>query len=115
MELTDATRDYVTVKIDELERFISAPLDSVEAWVKVGKTTRHHKHGDVFQAVVSLKIPKKIFRAKHKGNDLYVSVTTVRDQLQRELRQHKEKDITQERKKSRLFKLFKNFRGGDRV
>lgn len=108
IDLTDSIKSHVETKVSELEKFIHHPLESVEVWVEVGKSTMHHKQGDVFEAVIDVKMPGNVARAEESTNDLYNSVNQVVDELKRELRKIKEKAIVKQRKGFRLFKIIKN-------
>lgn len=111
MDLTEAIQNHVESKINELEKLITDPIESVEAWVEVGKSTNHHNKGEVFKATVDIKMPGRVVRAEEELEDLYMAVNQVKDELQRELKRHKEKQITKARKSSRLFKKIKSFLG----
>lgn len=113
MEMTEAIDSYISTKTSELEKFINQPLESVEAWVEVGKNTNHHKNGEVFEATIDIKMPGKVFRAKEAKEDLYVAINEVKDELQREIRKYKEKQISKKRKGSRMFKSIKNLFGNE--
>lgn len=111
MDLTDGIRNHVEEKISELEKFITEPIDATQAWVEVGKSTNHHRKGEIFEAAIDIKTPTNHFRAKEETEDLYMSINQSIDELKREIRKDKEKTITKSRKRSRLWKKFKNLIG----
>ena len=89
MELTQAIKDYVDEKIGSLDKYFDNIL---EARVEVGLTTKHHQKGDIFRAEVNLEIPQKhIIRAEAKKEDLYMAINAIKQELQRQLKKHKEK------------------------
>lgn len=85
MELTDAIREYAEKRVGSLEKFLSRYGDSVMYEVEIGKSTMHHKTGDVFKAEVLISgIPKHI-RAVSEKEDLYAAIDDVRDEAERQL------------------------------
>jgi ribosomal subunit interface protein len=110
IELDDALRFWVEEKIGELEKFLGVfgpdnffvgEKEKVEAWVEIGKTTRRHLKGDIFRAEVQLHLPKKSLRAEATDIDLRVAINTVKDELQREIKQYKDKRLARARKWAR--------------
>lgn len=108
--LTDSIRLQIEQKIGELEKFIKVSKDrnreikakpAYEAWVEVGKTTRHHKKGDVFRAEVQIHLPGKSLRVESENVDLYQAIDETRDELKAELNKYKEKQITKHKRDTR--------------
>jgi putative sigma-54 modulation protein len=106
LELTDAIRSYVYDKFSALDKLIDASDTSASAQVEVGKTTEHHQSGDIFRTEINLHVAGANFRAVEKTGDLYASVDIVKDKIVRELRRHKEKQSSSQRKGARVFKKF---------
>ncbi len=114
--LTPTLHEYIHKKIgkelngllsDMLERDDAVPggRDTVEAHVEVGKTTRHHKKGNVFRAEITLALPKKkVLRAEAEEWDVRVAIDRVRDEIYSEIRKWKEKKRTGVRSGARVFK-----------
>ncbi len=104
LKLTDSIYTYIERRIGELEKFIknvggnAQPFEKgkppYEAWVEVGKTTRHHKKGNVFLAEVQVRLPGKSLRAESEKPDLHVAIDEVKEEIERELKKYKEKRIT---------------------
>ena len=113
LELTPDINDYVSKKIDGLEKFIDYADSSVQAWVEIGVTTRHHQHGDIYRAEIQLHIPheKKGVRAVSEKDALYAAIDEARDEIKRELSKIKGRKISLARKGARMFKklIFKNY------
>jgi len=65
----------------------------VEAWVEIGKESRHHQKGPYFLAECQMRFPKKSLRSVAESEDLRQAITEVKDELQRELKQYKTKLI----------------------
>ena len=88
IELTPAIDDYVNKKLSLLEKFLVGSDDisgqEILCEVEIGKTTRHHKSGDVFKAEVNITSPgmKQIY-AVAEESDLYSAIDVVRDEAER--------------------------------
>lgn len=108
IEVNDHLRDYIEEKIGELEKFIPGKNLEVNTRVNIGKPSRHHENGEVYEVAVDIAAPGMSFRATSSGMDLYSIVTDVKDELQEEIKKYKEKNITKTRKSFRLFKNLKN-------
>ncbi len=93
LDLTPSLKTYIDKKLGGLAKFVKRfdETGQAELWVEVARTTRHHRHGDVFLAEADLRLPKKILRAEEKGEDVRAAI----DLLQRKLRSEVEKYRTQ--------------------
>ncbi len=104
IELKPAVRDFIEEKVNSVEKFIDSLYDGnyvspssgkvkspAEAWVEIGKTTRHHKKGQVFMAETILKFPKHEVVAKAVSQSLESAITKMKDELQIELKKEKRK------------------------
>ena len=99
IDLTLSLSQYIEDKIGELDKFIKVfDASSVDAWVEIGKTTRHHKKGDICRAEVQIRLPGRGLRVEASEWDLRVSIDKVKDELQRELKKYKEKQFTKYKK-----------------
>ncbi len=87
MELTPSIEDYINEKIGGLNKYFD---NIIACEVEVGKTTEHHHKGDIFRAEVNLSVPKKVLRAEAETDDLYKSITAVKEKLKIELIKYKE-------------------------
>lgn len=97
-DLTKAIYDYVHKKISILEKFLPAG-ERIICEVEIGRTTRHHKSGDIFRAEVNITQPgKKQIYAVAEEADLYSAIDVVRDEAERAIISHKEKSSTLFRK-----------------
>jgi len=76
----------------------------VEAWVEIGKTTLHHKKGPVFWAECQMRFPKRSLRSTARSKDLRLAITEVKDELQRQLKQYKNKLTAQTKRRARVLK-----------
>ncbi|PIR46453.1 MAG: ribosomal subunit interface protein [Candidatus Vogelbacteria bacterium CG10_big_fil_rev_8_21_14_0_10_45_14] len=111
IELTDAITDYLSKKIEMLEKFIDATPDSVFCDAEIGRTTKHHKGSDIFRAEINLHAAGKYFRAVSEKDNLYASIDEAKDEIARELNSHKTKKETLVRRGGRkVKKILKHLR-----
>jgi putative sigma-54 modulation protein len=90
--LTPAISEYLDKRIVHLDKFINPSLEeSIMCYVEVGKTTEHHKTGDLFRAEITLHIGGKVFRATSEKEDLYSAIDEVSDEITQELKAFKGK------------------------
>ena len=118
-DLTPSLKKYIEDKIGDLEKFIQKVgkegrsfkkgKPPCEAWVEVGRTTFHHRKGEVFRAEVQLKVPGKSLRAEAEQEDLHAAINEVRDDLQRELRKYTNKAAARYKRGARRIKEFFRF------
>lgn len=120
LKLNRALNQHIEEKINSLERFFKKFSNKknyygnffgrgkpkVEAWVEIGRTTLHHQKGKIFWAKCQMRLPGKSIRATVKSEDLRIAITELKDELQRQLKQYKNKLNVQIRKRQRISKKF---------
>lgn len=97
MELTDAIRDYVTKRATNLEKLLSKlEKHGGESLVhfEVGKSTNHHKAGEVFHSDCLVKISGEEFYSSVDGEDLYQTIDEVKENLFHEINKNKDRKQT---------------------
>jgi ribosomal subunit interface protein len=95
---------YIEEKLNSLEKFseifqtkkyfngfYKKGKSKVEAWVEIGKTSKHHQKGKVFWVECQLRFPGRSIRSIAQSEDLRVAINEVKDELQRELKYFKNK------------------------
>lgn len=94
-ELTPAIEEYINRKLSPLEKFLGGS-ENILCEVEIGKTTEHHKSGDIFRTEVNLTEGNEArqFYAVAEKSDLYASIDEVRDQAEREIVSNKTKKET---------------------
>lgn len=92
MELTGAITDYVNAKLETLEKFIKT--GDMSGYVEIGKTTNHHKQGEVYKAEMDLKINGERFFTQASGSDLYASVDDAKEDIFRQITDTKDRKKT---------------------
>ena len=103
IELTRSLRDFVEEKISELEKFLEDILVT-EAFVEVGKPSRHHRKGDVFYAECQISLPGKGVRATAERENLREAICEIKDELQRQLKKYKRGQKAQQERTQRKIK-----------
>ncbi len=104
LKLNQTLKEFIEEKINSLEKFskifyskkyfnsfFGKGKAEIEAEVEVGKETMHHKKGSIFWAECQMKFPRISLRSTARAEDLKLAITEVKDELQRELKKHKER------------------------
>jgi len=91
--LTREISEYIEKRLSGLEKFIGNE-ENVFFHVEVGKTTNHHKTGDIYKAEIETKIGENKFFALAEKDDLYSAIDAVRDVINQEITTKKDKNIT---------------------
>ena len=123
IELTAAISDYVQRRILSTEKYLHASHSSQEgfesdeggivAQVEVGKSTSHHKGGNIFRAEVHITGNGLDVYAVSEQDDLYAAVDLVKDEIVRSMVQKKEKNQTITRRSAEMMKyVMKGLAGG---
>ncbi|MEK7176674.1 MAG: ribosome-associated translation inhibitor RaiA [Patescibacteria group bacterium] len=109
IELTPAISSYVEKKISAIEKFIDKATNAT-ALVEVGKSTHHHKSGDVFRAEVHIVGNGLDVYAASETGDLYAAIDMVKDEAVHNMLQLKGKRETLARKGASVMKnMIKGF------
>lgn len=99
MSLTPGIKEFVNEKVGSISKLLKGKEDNLaEARVEVGRPSRHHSKGFVFYAEVNLKIGSELLRATEEHLDLHTAIDLVRDNIERQLRKHKEARLSRRRK-----------------
>ncbi len=106
-KLSPSINEYIDEKIGGLDKFLEKfDPELIEARVEVGKITRGQRQGDIFRAEVNLKIDGHLIRAENTEESLLAAIDLVKDELQREIRQYKDKQETKFIRGARSWKKF---------
>ena len=111
--MTPAIKDYVEKRIIHLDKFISQRHPELPmCYVEIGKTTNHHKNGELFKAEITIHIGGKSLRAEAQAEDLYAALDKVSEDMTEELKTLKDKKISFVRRGGAKIKsMFKSFYG----
>jgi len=72
--------------------------------IEIGKTTAHHKNGDIFRAEVHIVAKDEDLYASAEEEDLYKAIDVVRDEILRVVRSSKSKKISLVRRSGAMVK-----------
>ena len=104
MEMSGAIRDYLNKKLEKLNKFTRGKDDdATQIDVEIGKSTMHHRTGDIFKAEINISLNGERFRAVAETADLYGSIDEAEEEIMNALRKSKDK-------KTNLFR-----RGGQKI
>ncbi len=93
--LTPDLQEYLEKKLSSLSKLVkSGHSEHIETRVELGRTTLHHKKGEVFFAEVNLSIGKHLLRARQETTDIHSAIDEVKDELKTELVKFKSKRET---------------------
>ena len=107
LDLTPAISDYIEAKIDPLGRFIKKfeTKSEIKTEVEIARTTKHHRHGNIFYAEINLHLQRKILRAEHSDWDIRIAIDKARDKMQQEIKKYKEASTSMETTRKKVRKL----------
>ena len=97
MELTPAIKDYVAKRVTNLSKFLSGIEErggGVAVHFEVGKSTHHHKGGQIFHADCLINIEGEKFYGSADEEDLYKAIDAVKENLFREISKNKDRKQT---------------------
>ncbi|MFZ3057792.1 MAG: ribosome-associated translation inhibitor RaiA [Minisyncoccales bacterium] len=99
VELTSYLSKLVEEKIKSIEKLLPENPDLIIE-VELEKTTKHHQKGDLFRAEVQVEVPGgKMLRAVSIKEDFRSALTDVKDELQIQIKKHKDKISLEQRRK----------------
>ncbi|PIP24139.1 MAG: ribosomal subunit interface protein [Candidatus Nealsonbacteria bacterium CG02_land_8_20_14_3_00_37_10] len=119
LKLNQVLRNFIEEKINSLERFLSKKVSSspslressikeenflVKAQIEIEKTTLHHKKGPFFRTECQIQLPGKDIRVESVSENLYLSINEVKDELQGELKNYKNKMTVKMKRGARVLK-----------
>ncbi len=88
LEVTSAIDEYLVKRLKGIEKFLDVNA-KVEA--DLGKTTNHHKNGDIFRAELNISNNGEQTRVEAESEDLYSAIDMVKDEAQNALISKKDK------------------------
>lgn len=113
-ELSLESREYLEKKLQKLvDKFLKDLEKKGEIFfqVEIARTTFHHQKGAIFYAEANLFLPQKQIRAEGKGENIYMAIDEIYEDLERQIQKYKEKKRTIFRKGASLLKRI--FQKGD--
>jgi putative sigma-54 modulation protein len=91
--LTPAISEYIDKRMSAVDKFVSDDPSAI-ADIEVGKSSGHHKQGDIFKADIHVVAKNRNLYASSEKSDLYSAIDDIRDEIVRELSSSKEKRVS---------------------
>lgn len=100
-DLTSTLEAYIEQKLAPLAKFLKRfeEAGEVELRLEIGRTTRHHRKGDVFKAIADLRLPHQVLRAEEYAEDVRKAIDQARDTLRLEIDKYKTRFVEVKRNK----------------
>ncbi|MES2930336.1 MAG: ribosome-associated translation inhibitor RaiA [Patescibacteria group bacterium] len=92
IELTDHISDHINNRLSSIGKFIKK--GELTGQVEIGKTTNHHKQGDVFKAEFDLSLNGEQFFAISETDDLYGAIDAAKEEIVRLVTSRKDRKKT---------------------
>lgn len=107
IEITEAIQSYLERKLEGLQKFLN---EESKIQADIGKTSNHHKHGDIFKAELNIYHKGQYTRVEAEKDDLYTAIDAVKDEAYDALSSKKDKKQSLFRKGAQ--KIKRMFRRG---
>ncbi|OHA58116.1 MAG: ribosomal subunit interface protein [Candidatus Vogelbacteria bacterium RIFOXYD1_FULL_44_32] len=103
--LTPAIDQYLRFKIAKIKKYIDESSGEAMVDIEIGKTTEHHRRGQLFKAEINLVVPgQSLRRADIEDYDLYSAIVEARDEIVLQIKATHEKQTTLLRRGGRKIK-----------
>ncbi|MES2215948.1 MAG: ribosome-associated translation inhibitor RaiA [Patescibacteria group bacterium] len=90
---SQAISDYVDKRLSKISKIIGND-PSIQCDIELAKTSNHHNKGDIFRAEIHIVGAGKNLYAASEKSDLYAAIDDVQDEIRRELKSKKDKDVS---------------------
>jgi len=112
ISLTPSIASYINKRMESVKKLLEND-SSATCSFEAGKTTQHHKSGDVFRAEVHIVGARRDIYVESEQSDLYAAIDAVRDEVMRRLSSDKAKRISSIRRGGMAVKnMIKGIWGG---
>jgi ribosomal subunit interface protein len=100
-QLTEAFEAYIEKKFLTLSKFVKhfEAAGEAEVWLEISRTTKRHRHGEVFKVAADLQLPKKILRAETYAEDMRTAIDEAKNTLRNEIDKYKTQFVALDKKK----------------
>ena len=110
-DLTPSIKDYVNKKLESINKLIDKNDSGAICDFEVGRTTHHHRGGDIFRAEINLQTQGETFYSSYEEEDLYTAIDKVKDEIKNRLSNVRNKKRTLFRRgASQVKNILKNIR-----
>ena len=93
VSISNDTKVYLNRRLKSIEKFQNELSDSAIS-VEIGRTTRHHKKGDVYRAELHLVSGGGNYYSEYEGPDLLQCIDSAKDTLVEKIKSSKTKKET---------------------
>ena len=93
IELTPAISDYVDKRLKKISDLLGND-PALQCDVELSRTTEHHNKGAIFRAEIHIVGSGKDIYVAREETDLYAAIDIVRDEVLREVKAKKAKQIS---------------------
>jgi ribosomal subunit interface protein len=94
--------EYAREHFGQIERFLKSfeKHGEITMSVEIGRSTKHHKKGDVFfaEAMFETTPGGKTIRATDTQEDIRMAIVSVKEKLKKEVRRYKDKLVESKRR-----------------
>lgn len=101
IDLTEALHNHVNAEFKKLEKVLDP---NARIAIEIGKTTDHHKQGDIFKAEARIIQPKSEHFAEILSEDLYTAINSLSAELFGQITQSKDRHRTLLKRGSSIIK-----------
>ncbi len=91
IDLSDAINSAIDKVVASIEKYTDPSDTSALVDIEVGKTTNHHRSGEIFRAEINFHSRIGTLRAEAEKEDLYVALVAAKDEIVESLRSKKSK------------------------
>lgn len=104
LNLTDSIKEYLHKRLNALDKLIDPEDTSVFCAVEVEKTNAHNKAPDMYRSEINPHIAGHDFRAEASEGRLFDAIDETKNQMSKELRRNKDKQIRNFRRGGAIIK-----------
>jgi putative sigma-54 modulation protein len=99
LELTEALKEYIQVKMDMLEKYLG-DVQVLNCDFEIDKSVGDQNKGKIFRAEVNLEVPRDLLRVDKTEADMYKAIDKVKDHMTLLIKKYKEKNRDKKRRSS---------------
>lgn len=95
LKITPALDAYIGMKILKPIRRILEKLRGAEFMIvdlEIARTTRHHRKGKIYRALVNLSLGGKLIRAEAEDEDVRAAIDLLSEEIEREVKTYRGKN-----------------------
>lgn len=93
ISLDPSIDDAIAKVVSSIEKFADPKDESALVDIEVGKTTNHHRSGDIFRAEINFHSKVGDLRAEAEKGDLFAALAAAKDEIVEALRSTKAKKM----------------------